>query len=191
MARSFDPGDSELEAVIRKFEANATSVPAPAIIAEPLHKDFIAPASAGDVRAQLDRVPAHFLRELKAVFILGGSNKQAQAFRAAFAYGRYIEGMIFLHAFPKERLSRVYKTPLKPSDTIEYARAGAVVETKAGKQEIRFDRTALKRFYCRDVLMHELGHHVEETIGGHKTYKKSEGFANWFAGEYGYRLRNY
>ena len=50
------------------------------------------------------------------------------------------------------------------------------------------DEESLKRFYLQDVLMHELGHHVDSPNFISKSDKKAEGFAEWFASEYGYRL---
>ena len=40
-------------------------------------------------------------------------------------------------------------------------------------------------FYLQDILVHEIGHHVDRANLGHP--KESEAYARWFATEYGFR----
>lgn len=46
-----------------------------------------------------------------------------------------------------------------------------------------YDLNALPTFYLQDVLMHEIGHHVDGRPN--TTKKERESFADWFAAEHG------
>ena len=77
---------------------------------------------------------------------------------------------------------------MKPSDWQRYEVAGATMEKDGKRWKISFSAKALKRFYLHDVLIHELGHHVDRNNlhrYGRST-PDAEGFAEWFAREYGY-----
>ena len=148
------------------------------------------PVAEADIRAELARVPQIFLRGLNAVILLGGSKKQEIANRSLFIFGRYMSNVIFLCPYPKIALCENYKTLPKPSILADYERAGVQFRRSKNGWEIVFDEASLKKFYLRDVLVHELGHHVDRDTLGNKTQRKREGFAEWFASEYGYRLRN-
>lgn len=126
---------------------------------------------------------------LAGVVVLGGSKKQEKTFKKLFAYGRYMSNVIFLHPFPKKFIDQRWKTLPKPSLLQEYERAGAKVAREGKRWWIQFDEESLKQFYLRDVLLHELGHHVDSKNFRFKTDRKIESFAEWFASEHGYKLR--
>jgi len=46
--------------------------------------------------------------------------------------------------------------------------------------ELEFTETSLSRFYLYDVLLHELGHHVDRRERQHDR-RASENYAKWFA----------
>jgi hypothetical protein len=57
---------------------------------------------------------------------------------------------------------------------------GAKIENDGGEGvRITFTEESLREFYRRDVLPHEIGHHVD------RDGPPSEGFARWFATQYG------
>jgi len=159
------------------------------ITACPTHPRFIMPVSETDIRAELSRVPQEFLSGLNAVILLGGSKKQEKTYRSLFKFGCYLLNVIFLCPYPKTAMRKRYKTLPKPSILAEYERAGAQIRRSNNGCEINFDETSLRTFYLRDVLIHELGHHVDRDNFKTKTKRRIESFADWFASEYGYRLR--
>jgi hypothetical protein len=147
------------------------------------------PVSEDDVRCELAKVPSAFLDGLRAVLLLGGSKRQEKISRKLFYYGRYESSAIFLHPYPITRLAFEPPVALKPNVAEEYARAGAEVTQSNGKFRVSFEIPALRKFYLANVLMHELGHHVDRENDRRKSPDRSEGFAHWFATEYGFRLR--
>ena len=188
-SNKFDPGGTEINNVISKFYNRIYRNPNLTIIVLPTHPAFLIPLDEISIRKTLEAVPKKFTISLAAVIVLSGSKKQEKTFRSFFAYGRYAANVIFIHPFPKKYMDLKYKALPKPSVLSDYERAGAKV-TPEGKQWcIQFDEESLKQFYLRDVLLHELGHHVDAENFRFKSGKKAEGFAEWFASEYGYRLR--
>ena len=146
------------------------------------------PVDEISVLEALRTVPSHFTKGLDAVLLLGGTRKQEKAFKRCFVYGRYSTDRIFLHPFPRKHMVLTYRFEGRPSILNEYERAGAKISFERRCWHVQFDEESLKRFYLQDVLMHELGHHVDSPNFRSKSDKKAEGFAEWFASEYGYRL---
>ena len=69
-------------------------------------------------------------------------------------------------------------TSSKPSEIKKYTKFGAVVKSSdRGGSTVVFDEPNLRRFYLYDVLLHELGHHVDR-LGAAKS---PERYALWFA----------
>ena len=81
-----------------------------------------------------------------------------------------------------------WRKGITPGELVCYRQVGAQVSEIKGGMQVVFDEISLKRFYLEDVLMHEIGHHVDKH--NHSTRSEKENFAKWFATEYGYRLRN-
>ncbi len=186
---SFDPQQEEISCVAEKYYTDYAKVKKPIIRQLPMHPDFLMPVSIRDVENLLGTLPKRFTHALKAVFLLGGSKKQAISW-SKFAYGTYSEDVVYLHPFPKAQMKRVYKNPFQPHLLEEYRRAGARLIQKPHQFIIEFDRHSLKQLYLWDVLIHEIGHHVDRTNFGKKRLSREESFAEWFATEYGFRLRD-
>lgn len=185
----FDPSSIELNAVWDKYRDRILNSADLTVIIQPIHADFVLPVDEASIRKTLEAVPNRFLADLAGVIALGGSKKQEKTYKNLFAYGRYEPNVIFLHPFPRKYMDERWKVIPKPSVLHEYERAGAAI-TRDGKHwRFRFDEESLRQFYLRDVLLHELGHHVDRENFRSKTDRKAEGFAEWFASEYGYKLR--
>lgn len=153
----------------------------------PLHKAFIRPVTSQDVLDVLATVPADFLRGLEDVYLLGGTAKQERnALGDLYRYGAYRWCEVHLYAFPRRRLEWRRKQMPRPHVRHEYERAGAVLRQDGDEVVCSFDRSALKTFYLRDVLLHEIGHHVDRRNWG-KGVARAERFAHWFVREHGFR----
>ena len=181
----YDPFDLEADRVyfqkywdeVQKSKGNLL------VKAEPVHPKFIMPLAVHDIRKTLARVPAEFSEGLQAVFLLGGSNKQFKSSRL-YRYGVYWLNMIFIHPYPRYFMTEYWGSPPAPHVQREYRRAGAQCSRSGGGWKVAFTKESLKEFYIRDVLIHELGHHVD---GHTSTNRQSERFAEWFVTEYGYK----
>lgn len=183
----FDPAKTEMYAVWNRNYAKLHRTPGLTVITQRIHADFILPVSEADIRETLASVEQHFLTGLAGVVVLGGAKKQDRSFRRLFAYGCYCENAIFLHPFPRRFMDQIWRTLPKPSLLNDYERAGAHITPDGRHWRVQFDEESLRRFYLRDVLMHELGHHVDRGNFASKTDRKAERFAEWFATEHGYK----
>ena len=184
----YDPWRLETAAAERSLSKKIEKSLGVGVFERPVHRDFIAPLKRHEVMSVLENLPATFKNGLSAIVLLGGTNKQRIASQRHLVYGCYTwNKLIFIHAFPKNRLVSSYRNAPRPNTLNEYRKAGARV-TKAGRDiKVVFDQHSLRTFYLKEVLMHEIGHHVDRLNFKHKTDKKIEGFADWFASEFGYR----
>jgi len=183
-SRSFQPFYSATEKIHAKYYKLFKNRTLPLVKIEPTHKDYILPISKDDITSLLERIPTHFIEGIKAILVTSGSKKQIKVIKNMLHYGEYWEECVFIHPYPKVLMTQSYDKKPNPQTIQEYQRAGGVVTSAGSGVEISFNKDSLRRFYLRDVLMHEIGHHNEgERIG--RSRKKSEGYANWFATEYG------
>ncbi|MCI5192692.1 MAG: hypothetical protein D3915_06135 [Candidatus Electrothrix sp. AU1_5] len=153
---------------------------------ENTHEKFLMPVSSNDIATAINSLPVAFTRGLKGVILLSGSNKQLKVSRGnLFCFGIYYAHCIFLFPYPKDQLVVSSQSLPAPHIQREYERAGAIYCRKNNLWFRTFTKESLKKFYLREVFVHELGHHVDR----HKkrTAEKSEIYADWFATEYGFK----
>ena len=185
----FDPYLSEIQHTIRTAPPEAAG--GFSVHCRGPHPEFLQPVSEEDVLDHLGSMPSRFLCDLKGVFLLGGSRKQASvALSRLFRYGAYWQGMIFLHPFPRSMMRMRFPRLPKPSIMQDYLRAGAQFEREGDAWLCVFTPQSLRQFYLCDVLTHELGHHVDRhnlhPLRSRKTNGKAERYAEWFAVTHGY-----
>lgn len=153
----------------------------------PLHREFMRPFTAQDVVDVLGTVPREFLIGLRRIYLMGGTAKQERnALGDLYRYGAYGWCEIHLYAFPRRRLQWRRKGMPKPNIRHEYERAGAVFRQAGDDVVCCFNASALRTFYLRDVLLHEIGHHADRHNWG-KGVTRAERFAHWFVREHGFR----
>lgn len=149
----------------------------------PLAAGFIRPYLSTDVRTALEAVPVPFLNGLRGVYLLGGRKRQLQtASSSLFRYGCYVRGSIFLHAFPTSLLRMALGGAITPSQRREFEAVGAVVESAGRSTSVTFGDDSLRRFFLEDVLLHEVGHHVDVDCMT-RPNKDAERYAKWFVQE--------
>jgi len=184
----FQPWDSAIsKAYFQHQPYHREEDEGPLLILEPTHGDFLQPLDRADIEDTLRKIPGPYTRGLQGIFLLSGSAKQSKVVRSLYCYGTYWLRCIFLAPFPKVMQDRCYTKPPKPSILREWIRSGAEVRQTRDGLWVRIDAHAIRRFYIRDVLLHEIGHHVDRYWM--KPNRKKEGFAEWFATEYGFRMR--
>lgn len=156
------------------------------VFINPLNESFIRPCTLAEIEQVLRTVPPPFLYQLGHLYLPGGSKKQLQVCRKTFFYGCYSCGAISLSPFPKKWLRREYAHAPPPHKKLEYDRVGAKSYQSGSTWVLEMSEASLKKFYLQDVLIHEIGHHVDwlrRSAGS----KLTEEFAEWFATEYGFR----
>lgn len=183
----FDPYESEIDnQYLNQHYSFFNSNKGQFVIKEcPLNPNFIIPVTKAEVRSKLNSLPSQFLEGLKGVMLLGGSKKQLKtAWGNLSCYGVYSDSVIFLLPFPIEQLITCSRTLPPPHIKQDYEKAGAIFTFENQRWYKHFTRSTLKTFYLNDVLIHELGHHVDRY---NKNDSDAEKYAEWFAREYGYK----
>jgi len=189
---AFDPYYGEIAQIRNDQEPTAEIVLSNEVsikvLERPLHEAFLRPYTIRDIEETLASVPLKFLVGLSRIVLLGGTKKQQQnLIRGCFCFGRYhSNAMVSLNAFPRKMMR--FSGQIRSHKLQEYLRAGAAYRQEKNCTVVEFNEQSLKTFYLRDVLIHEIGHHVD-WLRRHRWSEVTEEFANWFAGEYGYRCQ--
>jgi len=91
-----------------------------------------------------------------------------------------------IYLYPVEvSLVERYKSPPKPAQLIEAKMyGGRWEETAGGGWTLVWTEAALKDFYLNNILIHELGHLLDER---NSRSVDRERYAEWFALQYGYK----
>ncbi|MHB1455815.1 MAG: hypothetical protein ACYC0V_02760 [Armatimonadota bacterium] len=162
-----------------------------AIVAREPHPAFISPVTADEIRDVLLRVPPEFLVGLGTIYLLGGTSKQdTVAFSKLFRYGCYMYNRnIVLFAFPRRCLAEYYDRLPPPDVMQEYTKAGATWENEGKRWVLRFTSDAVRDYYLYDVLLHEIGHHVDRDNLWKTSTADSESYAKWFVEFHGQNLK--
>ena len=150
----------------------------------PLHRDFVRPYTFDDIVETLKSIPERFLRKLKRIIVTGGSRKQRQTLSSKYCYGSYFEGNIALFPFPQAWLKMEFSPPPPPHLQQQYLRFNTKAYFEGNGWIVEFNEESLKKWFMRDVLIHEIGHHVDWLYRQEQS-KLTEEFAEWFTQEYG------
>jgi hypothetical protein len=132
------------------------------------------------VRERLSRVPQEFLRGLEVVQFSRMTRKK-QSFPC---YGMQWGQTLYLYPL-EESLEEWFTVPPRPM-VVNEARmyGGEWDEPAVGSWRLTWSKSAIEDFYLNNILIHELGHLVDERNTG---YEERERYAEWFAVQYGYR----
>lgn len=141
------------------------------------YRHVVTPA---DVRARLAQLPSHFLTGLEVVQLASMTRKK-QSFPC---YGMQWGATLYLYPI-EETLEEHFEAPPRP-EIYNEARmyGGRWDEPGPGWWRLRWTEQAIRDFYLNNILIHELGHLIDER---NSTYVDRERYAEWFAIEYGYR----
>ncbi len=185
----YDPQYSELNSLGWVRPASVYELPdgqkIPLLVL-PLHSRFVRPFDCEDVKRILSIVPQEMLIGLRRIVLLGGTTRQEKsAWNPNWCYGCYQYGSIALFAFPERR--RIWASPdlHKPAEIHPYQKAGVEMTHEGGEWVYHFTDEAIRRFYLWDVLVYEIGQHVDRFHPDRST-KRSKRFAEWFARTYGF-----
>ena len=175
-----DPHWSEIETLPRKMrprvEVDRDSAVALGIYDRPIAEGFVRPCTPQDVADVLNAIPNEFLSDLTGVFLLGGTSRQRSLTKVT--YGMCSKGRIFLFAYSRKMLAQKWSKMPKPSVAKEYTKFGATLTPDGkGGAVLNFDQSSLRQFYLFDVLLHEVGHHVDSENNA----DDAERYAHWFA----------
>ncbi len=132
------------------------------------------------IRARLAAVPSEFLRGLEVVQ-LSRMTRKKQSFPC---YGMQWGATLYLYPL-ETTLEEWFQEPPRPMIYNEARMyGGRWDEPSPNSWRLSWTRQSIEDFYLNNILIHELGHLVDERNSG---YAERERFAEWFAIQYGYR----
>lgn len=138
------------------------------------------PVSAREIIHRLEQLPAWILEDLD-VIQLSDVTKKKKRFPC---YGLQWGTAVYLYPVEWD-LVEVYASPPHPKLVNETQMYGGVWEHDASQKVwfLHWSEKTIRDFYLNNVLIHELGHLVDQR---NTSYDDRERFADWFAIEYGY-----
>jgi hypothetical protein len=150
------------------------------IVVQPAGEGYHHVLTPAEVRSRLRQLPPHFVAPLEVVQ-LSRMTRKKERFPC---YGMQWGSTIYLYPIESD-LVETHGRPPKPNQVTEADMYGGqwVLESD-GQWRLRWTDDALKDFYLNNILMHELGHLLDNRNTG---YRDRERYAEWFALHYGYK----
>jgi hypothetical protein len=149
------------------------------IVVQPPGEGYRHVVTPDQVRERLSRVPQHFLEQLEVVQ-LSEMTRKKQSFPC---YGMQWGNALYLYPI-EESFVETYDSPPRPNLVNESKMyGGRWAEPAPGLWTLTWSERAAQDFYLNNILIHELGHLVDERNSG---YVDRERYAEWFAVHYGY-----
>jgi hypothetical protein len=137
------------------------------------------PATPQMIRDRIAQLPKRFAEAVNLVQ-LSGMNRKRRLFPC---YGMQWGENVYL--YPMEAsLVETYVRPPTPQQQVEAKMFGAVWSQYANEWRLTWTEQAVQDFYLNNVLIHEIGHVLDER---NTNTEARERYAIWFATEYGYR----
>ncbi len=132
------------------------------------------------IRDRLAELPAHFLNDLEVVQ-LSRMTRKKQSFPC---YGMQWGATLYLYPL-EESLEEIFYAPPRP-EVINEAKmfGGRWDRPSVGVWRLTWSPSAIEDFYLNNILIHELGHLLDDRNSG---YTDRERYAEWFAIRYGYQ----
>lgn len=133
-----------------------------------------------DVRRRLAELPAWMLQSLEVVKFSRMTRKK----RRAPCYGMQWGNSIYLYPIEENLIENFCQAP-KPAQRIEAQMFGGVWQQASRTSwKLIWTEGAIRDFYLNNVLIHELGHILDDR---NTSYIDRERYAEWFAVEHGYK----
>jgi len=149
------------------------------IVVQPPGEGYQHVLTPAEIRSRLRQLPPQFVAPLQVVQ-LSRMTRKKERFPC---YGMQWGNALYLYPIETDLVECHYRQP-KPNQVAEAAMYGGRWVHEDGLWKLRWTDAALKDFYLNNILMHELGHLLDERNSG---YRDRERYAEWFALHYGYK----
>src|SRR4051794_30739420 len=149
------------------------------VIAQPAGAGYRHVVTEDDVRRRLAQLPNWMTQPLQVVQLSQMTRKK----RRSPCYGMQWGSAIYLYPI-EESLVESFAQPPKPAQRLEAAMYGARWLNERGQWQLLWTEDAIRDFYLNNVLIHELGHILDNRNTSHRDRER---YAEWFALEVGYK----
>ena len=148
-------------------------------VVEPAGPGFFHPITVVEVRERLALLPPAISDKIAFIQFSRMTRKR----RLFPCYGMQWGPNVYLYPI-EDSLIETYVSPPTPQQIIEARMFGGFWSQEGAEWKLEWTPEALKDFYLNNVLIHEIGHVIDER---NSRQEDRERYANWFAIEYGYR----
>jgi hypothetical protein len=150
------------------------------VVVRPPGEGYRHVVTAKEVRARLGQLPAEMLRPLEVIQLSSMTRKK----RSFPCYGMQWGASLYLYPI-EEGLVEHFDRPPKPTVFNEVRMfGGRWQQLDGGAWKLMWTVESLKDFYLNNILIHELGHLLDDRNTG---YVDRERYAEWFAIRHGYK----
>ncbi len=136
--------------------------------------------SPADVRQRLAELPESFLEDLQVVQFSRMTRKK----QSLPCYGMQWGPALYLYPIDETLVEHFGQAPPPAIYNESKMYGGRWREVEGGAWTLTWTEAAIRDFYLNNILIHELGHLLDDRNSG---YVDRERYAEWFATEYGYR----
>lgn len=152
----------------------------PRFVVEPAGPGYRHPVTVDEIRERIALLPEHFLTSLEVIQLSRMTRK-----RHHFpCYGMQWGYSVYLYPIQEDWIEVYHHQPV-PSREIEARMyGGRWVHVKKNTWHLVWDERTIKDYYLNNILIHEIGHLVDDR---NSNPKDRERYAEWFAIEYGFR----
>jgi hypothetical protein len=161
------------------YEPQETAVAKVRIVQQSPGEGYRHVVTAEEVRQRLSQLPAWMTASLQVVQLSRMTRKK----RTFPCYGMQWGNAIYLYPVEEDRIEH-FTTPPKPAQLVEARMYGARWQQADRVWQLVWSEESLKDFYLNNILIHELGHILDQR---NTSYADRERYAEWFALEYGYK----
>ena len=130
------------------------------------------------IRERLAALPPAMLESLEVVHLSRMTRKK----RSCPCYGMQWGRAIYLYPIEETRVENFHRPPY-PSQLIEARMYGGVWKQAGRRWQLIWTEEAIQDYYLNNILIHELGHLVDER---NNSTVDREQYAEWFAIAHGY-----
>lgn len=149
------------------------------IVQEP-GSGYVHVVTPDEIRARLNLLPPEMLEPLEVIQLSQMTRKK----RSFPCYGMQWGSTLYLYPI-ESSLIEYYGRPPRPAEMNEAKMfGGRWVHTNADDWRLIWTQQAIKDFYLNNILIHELGHLLDDR---NSSYTDRERYAEWFAIEHGYK----
>lgn len=150
------------------------------VVVQPAGDGFRHVVTEEEVRARLAQLPEWMTAPLQVVQFSQMTRKK----RRSPCYGMQWGQAIYLYPVEDNRVETFSQAP-KPAQKIEAAMYGARWQlAERGRWQLHWTDESIRDFYLNNVLIHELGHILDNRNSSHRDRER---YAEWFALEMGYK----
>ncbi|MEZ6120959.1 MAG: hypothetical protein R3C28_30930 [Pirellulaceae bacterium] len=136
-----------------------------------------------EIRERLAQLPDEMVAPLEVVQLSRMTRKK----KSFPCYGMQWGSALYLYPI-EEGMTEYYGRPPQPAQLNEAKMyGGRWSESAPGEWSLEWTEEAIKDFYLNNILIHELGHLLDDR---NTSYIDRERYAEWFAIEHGYRRVN-